>query len=309
MEFIYINKCNLEPLEIQQISELEQLVKEEHTEVKLELEYKQMCYDAKHSLSTDGTTSCINSESAEQEYLCYLGEQLVGYLGVCDFDGSTIEVNGLVDPKFRRLGIYKNLMKRFLNSIKNRSAKQVLLLSDASSSAGVALINNYTKSLHHTEFEMYLDPDKSVEQTNDQVELRLATNKDSYEIDLQNSLYFHPENDDITLNEINPEDEIAKGFYVYLAIVKGQVIGKVNIQYSDKVSGIYGLGVKPEFRSQGYGRAILVRAIELIKNKHNGDVMLQVEVENDKALNLYKSCGFYVTYAMNYYELAIKPYK
>lgn len=301
MEFTYINKSNLEAWDFEKISELEQIVKEEQIEVKLELEYKKMCNDAKHILNAN-QIDCT-SNSTQQEYLCYLGEQLVGYLGVCDFGGSCIEVNGLVHPKYRRLGVYRHLMELFISSLSDRSAKQVLLLSDSSSRSGQKFILNYSKNLHHTEFEMFLDPDNDVVQSCVQVELRLATNKDAYEIDLQNSLYFHPENDDITLNEINPEDEIAKGFYVYLAIVNDVIIGKVNIQYGEEVSGIYGLGVKPDYRSKGYGRAILVRAIELINNKHNSKVMLQVEVENESALNLYKSCGFHVTYAMNYYEL------
>ena len=67
--------------------------------------------------------------------------------------------------------------------------------------------------------------------------------------------------------------------------------------------GIYGLGVLPEFRGKGFGRAILTFGVEKLKDANATEVMLQVAAENGTALNLYKSCGFQETSVMDYFEL------
>ncbi|ABR50794.1 GCN5-related N-acetyltransferase [Alkaliphilus metalliredigens QYMF] len=107
------------------------------------------------------------------------------------------------------------------------------------------------------------------------------------------------------LNEglILPEEEEKRGMTIYLAEKDQQIIGKVNLQLSTKIGGIYGLGVLPEYRGKGFGRAILMMAIEKLKEANAGEVMLQVAAENANALNFYKSCGFMETSIMDYYKI------
>ncbi|MBO9597784.1 MAG: GNAT family N-acetyltransferase, partial [Cohnella sp.] len=94
-----------------------------------------------------------------------------------------------------------------------------------------------------------------------------------------------------------------RGMTVYLAEVGHRVIGKAHLQLSSGTGSIYGLGVLPEFRGQGYGRAILLRAVHRLKEANAGNIMLQVAVDNINALGLYQSCGFEETSTMDYYEL------
>ena len=103
-----------------------------------------------------------------------------------------------------------------------------------------------------------------------------------------------------------PEEEEKRGMTIYLAELDQQVIGKVHLQLTADLGAIYGLGVLPEFRGKGYGRAILLMAIERLQEASAGEIMLQVEAENANALNLYKSCGFKETSTMDYYELKAK---
>ena len=98
-------------------------------------------------------------------------------------------------------------------------------------------------------------------------------------------------------------EEEKRGMTIYLAEKEQQIIGKVNLQLTSRVGGIYGLGVLPLHRGKGFGRAILHMAVEKLKEANAGEVMLQVASENSNALNLYKSCGFVETSTMDYYEL------
>ena len=89
---------------------------------------------------------------------------------------------------------------------------------------------------------------------------------------------------------------------IYLAESEEEIIGKVHLQVSSGIGGIYGLGVLPENRGKGYGRAILLKAVEKLKAVKAEQIMLQVAAENEKALSLYKSCGFEETSVMDYFE-------
>lgn len=297
MSHNYKSKAKLSSKDIDELKALEKISYDfDHTNLKLELDYKESFF--KEALDSD------EYESLDCEFLAYDEGKLIAYLGICDFGCESIELNGMVHPEYRRQGIFTRLFTMFNETYQSETKKLILLLVDSSSVSGKKFIHKYTSLLHHSEYEMLLDTRVTLMDLPCDVELRLATNRDAYEIDLQNKIYFHYENteDEINLNEVNPEDEMSRGFYIYLVYFEGQVVGKVNIQFGNDTNGIYGLGVKPEFRSRGIGRSILLRTIELIKKDNNKGIQLQVEVENDNALNLYKSCGFRETYSMNYFK-------
>jgi ribosomal protein S18 acetylase RimI-like enzyme len=131
--------------------------------------------------------------------------------------------------------------------------------------------------------------------------LRKATNRDALEIARQNSVYFGEElkEEDIKM----PEDEEKCGLQIYMAEMDGQTIGKVHLETGKDICGIYGLGVMPEYRGQGYGRETLSRAVEIMREAKAQEIMLQVVATNSNALNLYRSCGFEETSVMDYYRL------
>ncbi len=61
----------------------------------------------------------------------------------------------------------------------------------------------------------------------------------------------------------------------------------------------------PEHRGKGFGRAVLLGAIEKLKEANVNAIMLQVAAENATALGLYKSCGFVETSTMDYFKYKI----
>ena len=90
---------------------------------------------------------------------------------------------------------------------------------------------------------------------------------------------------------------------IFLAEWNQVIIGKVHIERQNGVGGIYGLGVLPEYRGQGFGREILMKAVKELREKQAQQILLQVAVKNKKALSLYQSCGFKETSTMDYFKL------
>ena len=288
--YIKLKEC-IDKNDYNQITELEKLcLEEDKVSLKLELDYKLKKGEHKHNLDN------IN------EFMYYEEDKLIGYMGICDFGGEALEVNGMVHPDYRRKAIFKKLFSLVKDEWEKRKAQKMLLLSDNNSKSGVEFINSTGAIYLNSEYEMFLRSGVKENTITNSIMLRKATNADAKEIAWQNSIYFNIEfkEDNII---IMPEEEEKLGTTIYIAEVKDKTIGKVHLGISGQVGGIYGLGILPEYRGKGYGRELLIAAIENLKEQNLKDIMLQVVATNERALNLYKSCGFQETSTMNYYEL------
>ena len=63
-----------------------------------------------------------------------------------------------------------------------------------------------------------------------------------------------------------------------------------------------GVGVLPEYRGRGIGRAMITDALRRHFAENSTPVMLEVAVQNNGALGLYESCGFETVTAYDYFE-------
>lgn len=290
--------------------------------LKLELDYKLATAKMNNS-KEDATPEEIN------EFMCFEGDLLIGYLGICSFGGpnAPLELNGMVHPEYRRQGVFRKLYNLAMAEVKKRQA-EMLLLSDRLSYPGTEFMKSIGGILKHSEHEMYL----MNQETNDlnselsKLHFRKASNDDALELARQDAIYFGDENnsnsndkkndennsnsnaenngdnqgthpDDLTL----PEEEEKKGFSIFLAELDHKPIGKINLERNGSQGGIYGLGVLPEYRGKGYGRELLNFGIRQLKEWNMSTIMLQVVVDNMNALGLYQSCGFEVQSTMDYY--------
>ena len=78
-------------------------------------------------------------------------------------------------------------------------------------------------------------------------------------------------------------------FRIILAIENDMVVGYLDITHKYKENEPYDIFVKEEYRGKGYGKAMLVKAIEL--NKPNA-MMLLVDIDNLPAIAMYEKLGF-----------------
>lgn len=271
--------------------------------LKLELDYKLACAN-ESKVPTD----------QKNEFMCYENQILVGYIGIACFGADVLEVCGMVHPDYRRRGIFKALFESVKIEWKKRPVKCMLLLSDRNSESGQAFIRSTGAVYANSEYEMVIDSISELTQlqvleTLETVEtksgvvagtifLRKATNADAIQIAQQNTIYFGHES-----HVILPEEEEKRGMTIYMAQNEDAVIGKVHIEMAGGTGAIFGLGVLPEYRRKGYGRLILLAAIEVIKEMPADSVLLQVATQNSNALNLYVSCGFAEKAIMDYFEL------
>jgi ribosomal protein S18 acetylase RimI-like enzyme len=284
--------------------------REDGSALKLELDYK---LGAALESAPQTVIKAVN------ELMYFEGETLIGYIGIGCFGGagSPPELNGMVHPNYRRRGVFQMLSSLAIGECKRQKIKSVLLLCDRQSDAGHKFIEKMGARYHHSEFEMYLrkEPSERLDGSNAEVTFRKATNQDAREVARHNAIYFGEErNEECRPSQeersgesglLMPEEEERKGMTIYFVLRGVKIIGKVHLQLIAGVGGIYGLGVLPEFRGRGFGRAVLLGAVNKLKEAGAKEIMLQVATGNANALHLYESCGFVTTSTMNYFELVL----
>lgn len=235
------------------------------------------------------------------EFLYYMDETLIGYLGISSWGANIGEINGMTHPKWRRKGIFKKLFEIAVDECSKRSFGKILLLSDGKSDSGGEFINNIGGKYDFSEYRMKRVSSVIPERINS-ISLRKAEKDDIKEIAKQNSIYFNDPDEGIEASEIK---EVLHES-THMVELDGNIIGKINIEYGEESAFICGFGILPDFRGKGYGKAALKEALYLISEKDICTVELDVECKNSTALNLYKDCGFEEKSIMNYYKYSIQ---
>jgi mycothiol synthase len=65
---------------------------------------------------------------------------------------------------------------------------------------------------------------------------------------------------------------------------------------------IHMMGVNPDSRGKGQGKAVLLAGLSLLKERGIKHVVLSVDSENEAACGLYKSAGFEIFSTTEWYE-------
>lgn len=207
------------------------------------------------------------------EFLYYSEDKLIGYIGICDFGGESVEINGMTHPDYRRLGVFKKLFSLVCNEAHKRGEKSVLLLSDTRSEAGLTFIRGLGAVPDHAEREMVLKAD-----------MPARTPERAEAVKLR-------------------ECVVSETDTTYEAEADGMVVGSVRLEMTEGKGGIYGVEILPELRGRGYGKGLMASSIEKLRQQGAGEIRLQVYTDNPSAQHIYESCGFVTVDTMEYYLL------
>lgn len=89
------------------------------------------------------------------------------------------------------------------------------------------------------------------------------------------------------------EEAFVNELYRFVAVEeKGVIVGYANFRIVADEGEIERVAVHPDSRRRGYGRKLMEAMVEYSRKKGVRDMTLDVRVNNEKAINLYESCGF-----------------
>jgi len=236
------------------------------------------------------------------DFLWYADDQLVGFLGLYQFVPDVAELSGMVHPAYRRRGIFRQLFEAARRELTVRRVDRILLICERKSPGAVPFAAAVGGEYRFSEFRMDWSGALPAVTNGSEVALRRVGAEAAGEIARQNHIYFGiplPAEDDLESMEFG-----APGREAYLAVVDGDVVGKVHVHVQAGEGWVAGLGVLPAYRRRGYGRAILRGAVERLAEMSPDIIALEVETQNDSALTLYQSCGFEVVTGYDYYAVS-----
>lgn len=89
------------------------------------------------------------------------------------------------------------------------------------------------------------------------------------------------------------EEAFSNELYRFVVVEeKGSVVGYANFRIVADEGEIERVAVHPDWRRRGYGRNLMEAMVDYSRRKGVRDMTLDVRVNNEKAINLYESCGF-----------------
>jgi ribosomal protein S18 acetylase RimI-like enzyme len=247
------------------------------------------------------------------DFLYYSNDRLVGYLAVDDRGGAENEITGMVDPEQRRRGIFSLLLDAAFEECRKRGVLYMILICEHSSLSGQAFLRARDATYSEAEHEMLLTESKVYTGGDDRVLVRPARHDEvdklvqvqveSFEQGEERSrqhllkhIQEHMQEPDLSTYYIGVFGEPEVGCE--------EAIGSCRADMLEGIVGIYAFGVRPEYQGRGYGRQILQTVIQDLHEKGYPRIMLDVNVENARALHLYRSSGFTIRTTYDYYIIA-----
>lgn len=222
---------------------------------------------------------------------------LVGAASAIDLMGlHTYEWSLVVTPAYRQKGIGTALVEGIQVGLKERGAEGQLAVVIDGSPFGHTFIENkgFTYSFSETTLETKAEP----------VTLRSDINIQSYNGEQAELITIYCE----AFGDLPEESEeliafntSTNGRELWVAYRDGAVVGTVTTAKENEIQWVTALAVHPNCEGQGIGTALLSFSKDYASKVGAAFVMLDVEVDNKKALSVYEKAGFMKAQQIDYY--------
>jgi ribosomal protein S18 acetylase RimI-like enzyme len=274
-----------------------------------ESEFEQITALAEVVRGVDGVDVKLNWEMMRQRDglcpadFCYLeNDRIVGYMPLDGF-GASYEITAIVDPAYRRRGIFRALFNAARQEAIARGASELLLVGYRGSAAGNAAIARLGVTYTSSEYRMTAHHAAMPEFPTSETELEMVQEADAEELSRLLSLAFgdsHYHAVDRLIDAIRRPD-----CRYYFARVYRERVGQIGVVTTPRGAYIRGVGIVPERRRQGLGRQLLALTVAQMVSEGYHDLSLDVATQNDGALNIYRSCGFHEEMVYDYYSVPL----
>ncbi|MVP01717.1 GNAT family N-acetyltransferase [Paenibacillus lutrae] len=255
------------------------------------------------------------------DFAAFHNGKLIAFLGLYSFQDSEIEGSGLVDPGYRRQGIFSRLLQLAARECAKREIPKMILICPRSSSAALGFVKKLS-AYAFSEYVMKFAPDEGRDQPEPASSgARTVQLRQDYRQEADREIRTRPAQlsdtellvrlncDGFVMSEADSRTYVestlnkSPGNYTRIVEMNGEAVGKLGIIVTGSEAYIVGFVISRGYRGRGIGRIILMETVDYIKRElKTGEVRLEVAVVNDHALGLYQSCGFHIADANDYYE-------
>lgn len=234
--------------------------------------------------------------------LVYNDEQdiLVAAASAIDLMGlHTFEWSLLVHPKYRQIGLgtalYEALQKEL--AIRNANGQLALMMEQENGYGRIFLQSlNFVYSFSEANFEARAEA-SSWDET---IEIRAFHPSDTAAlIEVFCDAFGDDEQEAMDLIDYNASHE---ELCLWVAVREGEIVGSVTTRQDCEAQWITALAVHHKAQGQGVGTALINAVKQLAVEKGNSFVRLDVELDNERALAIYKKTGFIKAAQIDYFS-------
>ncbi len=238
------------------------------------------------------------------DFLVVSDRKLIAYLGIFIFNDGEAEVTALVNPKYRRKGIFKELLKRGKGLVRPLGAKKLVFCCPHKVPAAMACLKKSGATHRHSEYDMLWRNNTELDYTEKpDFSKRFATIDDLEAMVDMDVACFHATHEKVNFHFSNNFKESNRE--AWMLYHNEDIVGKIHFRYDEDAAFIHNVCIKPELQGKGYGSYFLKQALNyLISNDHKR-IRLDVEAVNEGALSLYKRLGFAPTQIYEFWEMPI----
>ena len=239
-------------------------------------------------------------------FLYYEDEMLVGYLVPDSFGMEEKELLGMVHPDYRRRGIFTALLEAAKEVCKARGVERLVFVVEKASASGQAFVKAVGAEYDFSEHSMVLESFRESNVFDDRLNVQRA-----YESDLDAVVLIMTESFGNSVEKVQPRAanwmhdpncQLYIATFGEYGLGCKEPIGCLRLHEADDSIGIYGFGVRPDYRRRGYGRQMLEEVVREVRARSEKPITLDVDVENPNAQALYRSTGFIAQTTYDYYN-------
>lgn len=224
--------------------------------------------------------------------------KLVGVASAIDTMGlQTYEWSLVVSPMYRQIGIGTALFKVLHEGLHDRGAEGELALVHENSSFGRTFLERF--GFKYSFSEATFEAKSETVNLQDKLSIRQYSELDKNAlVQIFSEAFGDLREESLDLIEHNTTTE---GSILWIAEMDGEVVGTLTTTKEGEVQWITAFAVHPDMQGQGIGTALLNWAKDFAFRNGEHFIMLDVEVENERALSVYEKAGFLKSMQVDYF--------
>lgn len=239
-------------------------------------------------------------ENGDKGLLCYYNNEMIGLLSWYTSDGISANINGMVNPDYRRQRVFSSLLKRAKEDIKKQGIQKLNYRVHVGSLSGLKYVEYLSAEFDRSEYLMQLSRLPSNKYSRDCGLLIYSMQPQDFEFVISCSSLAFGDSEAWTREYFTKTNEPNRT--TYIALSNHKRVGLIRINYlNDTTSIIHDFCVHPSYQGNGIGKEVLLNTVEKLLEEGCTNIKLSVVTENDHALNLYRKVGFEVTSELQYF--------
>jgi ribosomal protein S18 acetylase RimI-like enzyme len=239
-------------------------------------------------------------ENGDKGLLCYHNNEMIGLLSWYTSDGILANINGMVNPDYRRQGVFSSLLKRAKEDIKQQGIQKLSYRVHFGSLSGLKYVEYLGAEFDRSEYLMQLSRLLSKKSYRDCGLLIHSMQSQDFEFFISCSSLAFGDSEAWTREYFTKTNEPSRT--TYIALSNHERVGHIRINRLNETTAIiHDFCVHPSYQGNGIGKEVLMNTVEKLLEEGCTNIKLSVVTENDYALNLYHNVGFEVTSEFQYF--------